>query len=115
MVVVILVGLETTDIVELDWFLVKVLREIQWFCPFLLVAPVLAIVEGGLASWRRWAVMIETRASLDIVGWERRALVESLVLVSEVEEYPSLRAALGTSNSESDTSSKVSTQPTKRK
>ena len=65
----------------------------------------LAIVEGGSAGWRGEVEGIEKRAGLDIVGWERRALVVSL----ELEEYLALRAALGTSNSELDTSSKVST------
>ena len=89
------------------------MREIQWLCPFLLVAPVLTIVEGGLAGWRGGVEGIEKRASLGVVGWEGRALVVSLVLVTGGEEYLSLRAALGTSNSESDT--KVGTWTNKGK
>jgi len=88
----------------LGWFLVRFLREIQWLCSFLLVAPVLVIVEGGSAGWTEIIQEIEKMASLDIVGWEGKALVVSLVLVTGGEEYPSLRAALGTSNSELDTS-----------
>jgi len=85
------------------------LWEIQWPCPFLLVAPVLAIVEGDLVDWRGSVEGIENRASLVVVDWEGRALVVSLVPVAGGEQYLSLRVALGTSNSESDTSSKVST------
>jgi len=107
------VGVEATVIVELGWFLVRVLTEIQLLCPFLLVAPVLAIVEGGLAGWRGGVEGIEKRASLGVVGWEGKALVGSLVLVTG-EEYLSLSAALGTSNSESDTS-KISTWTSKGK
>ena len=102
-------GVDATVIVELGWFLVRVLREILWLCPFLLVAPVLTIVEGGSAGRRGGVEGIEKRASLGVVGWEQRALLVSLALVAGGEEYLSLRAALGTSNSESDTSSKIST------
>ena len=69
----------------------------------------LAIVEGGSAGWIGGKEGIEKRPSLGIVGWEERALAVSLVLVTGGEEYLSLRAALGTSNSESNTNSKVST------
>ena len=69
----------------------------------------LAIVEEGSAGWREKVERIGKRASLGIVGCEGRALVVLLVLVAGGEEYPSLRAALGTSISESDTGSKVST------
>ena len=64
----------------------------------------LAIVEGGLAGWRGGVEGIEKKANLGIVGRESRALVGSLVLVTGREEYLSLRAALGTSTSESNTS-----------
>ena len=102
-------------IVELRWFLVRVLREIQWLYPFLLVALVLAIVEEGSAGWREEVEGIEKRASLDIVDWEGRALVILLVLVTGGEEYLSLRAANETLNSEWDTSSKVNTWTNKGK
>ena len=73
------------------------------------------MVERGSAGWRGGVEGIEKRASLGVVGWEGRALVVSLVLVTGGEEYLSLRAALGTSNSESDTSSEVSTWTNKEK
>jgi len=110
-----LVGIKTTVIIELGWFLVRVLREIQWLCPLLLGAPVLGIVEERLAGWRGRVEGIEKRANLDIVGWERKALVVSLVLVAGEKEYLSLRVAFETSNSEQDTSSKVSTWTNKGK
>ena len=65
----------------------------------------LAIVERGSAGWRGKVEEIENKASLDIIGCNGRALVVSL----GEKEYLSPRAALETSNSESDTSSKVST------
>jgi len=66
---------------------------------------VLAIVERDSAGWRGKVEKIENRASLDIIGCNGRALV---VLLGG-KEHLSPRVALGTSNSESDTSSKVST------
>ena len=68
----------------------------------------LVIVEEGLAGWRGGVEGIENRASLDIIGWKGRVLVVALMLIARGEEYLSLRAALETSNSESDTSNKVS-------
>ena len=38
---------------------------------------------------------MEIRANLDIVGWEERAPIRSLVLITGLEDYLSLRAALG--------------------
>ena len=78
-------------------------------------SPTPAIVKGVSAGWRGEVEGIEKMASLDIVGWEGRALVVLLVLVAGGEEYLSQRAALGNSNSESDTSSKVSTWTNKEK
>jgi len=91
------------------------LSKIQWLCPFLLVAPVLAIVERGSTEWTEGVEGIEKRASLGIVGSEGRAPVVSLVLVAGGEEYLSLSTTLGTSNSESDTNSKVGTGTNKGK
>ena len=54
---------EATDIVELEWFLVRVLREIQWLCSFLLVPSVLAIVEGGSACCKGEVEEIEKRVA----------------------------------------------------
>ena len=78
-------------------------------------SPTLAIVKGGSAGLRGKVEGIEKRAGLGVVGWERRALVVLLVLVAGGEEYLSQRAALGNSNLESDTSSKVSTWTNKEK
>ena len=56
----------------------------------------LAIVKRGLAGWRGRVEEIENRASLNVAGSEGKALVVLLVLVTEGEEYLSVRAALGT-------------------
>ena len=81
----------------------RVLREIQWLWPLLVVAPVLALGEG-LGEGGGGVGQI---ASLGVVGG-LVGLVEALVVNTLLEkggvEYVSLRAALGASNSESDTS-----------
>ena len=66
--------------------------------------------ERGLANWRGGVEGMKTRASLCVVGWE----IRELILVTGEEEHLSLRATLGTSNSESKTS-KVSTWTNKGK
>ena len=71
----------------------------------------LAIVQRGSAGWRGGVEEIKKRSSLGVVDWEGRALI--VLLVAGWEEYLSLRAALGTSNSESDT--KVGTWTNKGK
>ena len=49
-------------------------------------------------SKQRGRVEYRNKASLDIVCWEERALVVSLILVAGGEEYDSLRVALETLN-----------------
>jgi len=101
------VGVEITTEGRVFGVLERVFSKIQWLWPLLVVAPVLVLGEG-LGEGGGGVGQI---ASLGVVGG-LVGLVGALVVNKLVEkggvEYLSLRAALGASNSESDTS-KVST------